>query len=83
MTLKKAITFQVSGTEQKATLLFDKKIKVSQKEVKDKLMLPEREMVKLLFGILPPSSFLKLEEEKSFLNFLFPLDFFIWPLDYI
>ncbi len=81
MTLKKAITLYLSGTEQKATLLFDKGIKISQKEVKDMVILPEQEMVKLLFGTLPPDSFLKLEKEKLFLNFFFPLDFYIWSLD--
>jgi len=79
------ITLRIKESGEYATLIFDDKVVVS-KEYSDKVIeLKEVEMVKLIFGTLPESH-QRISIEPKILHLLqsiFPVDFFIWPLDYV
>jgi predicted acetyltransferase len=79
------ITLKMSESGQKATLVFrGDKIEVTNRQSPTTVEITELKMVKLLFGTFPTAMDLKLEPDYSqFLETIFPIDFYIWPLDHI
>jgi predicted acetyltransferase len=80
---KRKITLVISDNNEFATLQIGNSIKVTDKESNNKLVLNERDMVKLLFGLSKPSNEFNLSKEFLVLDVVFPLDFYIWPLEVI
>jgi predicted acetyltransferase len=78
------ITLKIKGNGEYATLVFDGKITVSKEYTDRVIELKETDMVRLIFGLLPASRWLPLEPKALYLlDYIFPVDFFIWPLDYV
>ncbi|MEM2935610.1 MAG: hypothetical protein QW231_00335, partial [Candidatus Bathyarchaeia archaeon] len=77
-----ALSLEVSDTGQKATFNFDGNLQISSEPGRDKVTLDQRSMVRLLFG---PGKATKNFDLKGrvghLLDTIFPLDFYIWPLD--
>ena len=76
------ITFQMKGSGQSATLILGKDCLVKEKKSKNLISLSEKDMAGLFFNFIPATCF-SLGNLSFILNKIFPLDFFIWPLDHI
>jgi len=76
------ITFQMKGSGQSATLILGKDCLVKEKKSKNLISLSEKDMAGLFFNFIPAICF-SLGNLSFILNKIFPLDFFIWPLDHI
>ena len=78
------VTLEVPELNQMVTLEIDEDIRLSSEEVSPKLKLNQREMVRLLFGLDYPSKTFGVQDEVTLLlDQIFPLDFYVWGLDYI
>jgi len=76
------ITFQMKESGEFATLILGKKCGIKEKKCKNLVSLSEKDMAGLFFNFIPAICFFS--DNFSFtLNKIFPLDFFIWPLDHI
>ncbi len=76
------VTLVMEGTGQSATIeAAGKRVRVTANPAKIKMVLNEHEMVKLLFPLSKPSEWMKLPAGAEFLDILFPLDFYFWPLE--
>jgi len=68
------VTFEMRDTSQKVTLHLGKEIEISEKSANEKFVLSEKDMVSFLFG----------SWNKNIKGLpIFPLNFYIWRLDYI
>jgi len=76
------LSLEVTDTGQRATLNFDGNLQVCSEPGRDKVTLDQRSMVRLLFG---PGKATKNFDFRGrvglLLDTVFPLDFYIWPLD--
>jgi len=81
--LKGALTLQMTDSGQVATLHFGTSLTVSERKSKPTLALSDTEMVRLVFGTIPPSHSLGLDRSLGYLDAIFPLDFFVSGLDYV
>jgi predicted N-acetyltransferase YhbS len=75
---KGSVTLTIKGTNQYATIQFGKRVSVTDKQANRGLVLSERDMVRLLFGVTKPSDSFKC---PTLLDSVLPLDFFISPLE--
>jgi|GEM_PF-1331620 len=75
------ITLIMKDTGQTATLCIHKNVKVVNGVSSRKLCLSDRDMVRLLFGLSKPSDIFPIKKKYSELDSVFPLDFYIWPLE--
>ncbi len=77
-----SVTLVMEGTGESATIESAGKIvRITANPAKLKIVLNEQDMVKLLFPLSKPSEWMKLPAGAEFLDILFPLDFFFWPLE--
>lgn len=76
------LSLEVSETGQGVTLEFDEDLRVDRKSGKNKVVLDQRSMVRLLFGPGKASRTFGFEGKTGLLlDVLFPLDFYVWQLD--
>lgn len=75
------VTLEIAGSSQAATIHFGQQITISNVRCRNTLSLCEREMVRLLFGLLKPSETFNLGMDFQFLDTCFPLDCFLWLND--
>lgn len=75
------VTLKIPELNQSVTLAVNENVKIINKESKYKLALNSKDMVRLLFGLSKPSDDFNLGKEFLVLDSIFPLDFFIWPLE--
>lgn len=68
---------------QIASLHFGRSVTVSDRRKEPALRLSDTEMVRLIFGTIPPSHAFGLDKSLDFLDSIFPLDFHIGRLDYV
>ena len=79
---EKEITFRMEESEEFTTLILGKNCFIKERKTKNLLSLSEKDMAGLFFNFIPVTCFTS--DNLSFiLNKIFPLDFFIWPLDHI
>lgn len=83
LTGKHAVTLVIKESGEQATLEAGKSVRVTKKAAKVKIILNERDMVRLLFPESKPSDWMDLPKGAAFLDVLFPLDYFMWPLETI
>lgn len=76
------VTLKIKDSCQKVTLVREKEIEIRDEKLDKTVSLSEIELVRLLFGS-SPEDFGKSKDKKEFLRAIFPLDFFVWPLDHI
>ncbi len=79
---KEEITFQIKESKEAVTLLLGKKASIEEGKGKNLVSLSEKDMAGLFFNFIPARCF-SLGRPTLLLNKIFPLDFYIWPLDYI
>jgi len=76
------LSLGVIDTSQRVTLRFDGNLQICSEPGRDRVTLDQRSMVRLLFG---PGKATKNFDFKGriglLLDAIFPLDFYIWPLD--
>jgi predicted acetyltransferase len=79
------VTLEIPELNQKVTLAIGKVVKIvnNDKDVKRKISLSRKDMVRFLFGISRPSDEFCLEREYSVLDVIFPLDIYWWHLEVI
>ena len=75
------VTLEIAGSSQAATIHFGQQITISTDRCRNTLSLSEREMVRLLFGLLKPSEAFNLAKDFLILDTCFPLDCFLWLND--
>ncbi|MDD5688382.1 MAG: GNAT family N-acetyltransferase [Elusimicrobia bacterium] len=78
---KENITLVISESNQTATLQIGECVKVMDKESANGLVLNEKDMVRLLFGLSKPSDNFSIGRDNMILDSIFPLNFFLWPLE--
>ena len=83
MGLTGSLSLEMTDSGQTASLHFGKRITVGDRKQRLHLRLSDTEMVRLIFGTLPPSHGLQLGESFRYLDALLPLDFYIGRLDYV
>lgn len=76
---KACITLIIKNTGEAVTLNIGKGVKVTDKLSSRKIILSDRDMVRLLFGLTKPSDDFKLGAGFAALDLIFPLDFYFWP----
>lgn len=76
------VTLAVANTEQRATISWDGSLAIEPGHGGEVVTLGEREMVRLLFGPTLERHG-KAAGTRSLLGSVFPLEFYIWPLDYV
>ncbi|HIE44290.1 MAG TPA: GNAT family N-acetyltransferase [Candidatus Omnitrophica bacterium] len=76
-----SFTLKMKDSNQQISIEIASKIKVGIREKGESIELCDSEMVSLLFGTFIPSIVLK--KSSSILNTIFPLDFYVWPLDHV
>jgi predicted GNAT family N-acyltransferase len=81
--LKGSLTLEMRDSDQFATLHFGRRVSVSNRRTKPILALPDTEMVRLIFGTVPPSHTLRLGKSLLYLDELFPFDFYVPRLDWV
>ena len=74
------LTLKMTDSNQKASLIVQDKIE--SKENPEPIPLSDIEMVRLLFS-QSPEKFTKNRKQENFLVSLFPLNFYVWGLDYV
>ncbi len=79
--LKRDLTLEMTDSRQLASLHFGRSLTVGERKKGSVLRLSDTEMVRLLFGTLPPSHVLGLDKSLCYLDALFPLDFYVGWLD--
>jgi hypothetical protein len=77
------LTLEMTGNGQVATLSLGKGIRTGGRRWGRILRLSDTAMVRLLFGVIPPSHALDLPDSFDYLDALFPLDFYVGRLDYV
>ncbi len=76
------ITFRMEESGEFATLILGKNCSIKERKTKNLISLSQKDMAGLFFNFIPATCFSS--GNLSFiLNKIFPLDFFIWPLDHI
>ncbi len=78
-----SLTLEMKDTGQVATLHFGRSVTVSERKAKPILSLSDADMVRLIFGTVPPSHTLKLNKSLHYLDEVFPLDFYVPRLDWV
>jgi len=79
---ERAISFAMSGTDQKARLVFSRdEVTLETAPVSDPLTLDRFEMVRFLFGPGAPGTEFDLPPEVRFLDLILPLEFYLWGLE--
>ena len=77
-----ALSLEVTDTGQRSTLNFDGNLQICSEPEGERVTLDQRSMVRLLFG---PGKATKNFDFKGrvglLLDTIFPLDFYVWPLD--
>ncbi len=68
---------------QSASLHFGKSVTVGDRRRGPSLLLSDTEMVRLIFGTIPPTHAFQLDKSLDYLDSLFPLDFYVGRLDYV
>jgi predicted N-acetyltransferase YhbS len=81
--LKGSLTLEMTDSHQVATLHFGRGVSVSERKAKPALHLSDTEMVRLIFGTIPPSHSLNLSKPLQYLDEVFPLDFYVSRLDWV
>lgn len=81
--VKGSLTLEMTDSGQFATLHFGRSVTVSERKMKPVLSLSDREMVRLIFGTIPPSHSLRLGKSLPYLDGIFPLDFYVPRLDWV
>ena len=76
------ITFHMEESGQFATLILGKDCLVKEKKSKNLISLSEKDMGGLFFNFIPATCF-SFNNLSFILNKIFPLDFYVWPLDHI
>ncbi len=77
-----ALSLEATDTGQRATLIFDGNLQICSEPGKGKVTLDQRSMVRLLFGPRKATKNFDFRGRLGrLLNTIFPLDFYIWPLD--
>jgi len=79
--LKGDLTLEMTDSGQLASLHFGKGVTVGDGRKGATLSLSDTEMVRLIFGMVPPSHAFRLDRSLRYLDALFPLDFCIDRLD--
>lgn len=78
MKASRTITLEIPELNQSATLKIGNDVKVIHKPSTDKLVLDQRKMIRLLFGLTKPSDSFLLGKEFLILDAVFPLDFYFF-----
>jgi len=79
---KGEVTLQIRNTDQEVSMFLDcDSIKICNIRTKNILVLTELEMVRLILGLSAPNTVFNLNKKLSFLDNIFPLDFYIWHND--
>lgn len=78
-----SLTLEMTDSHQVATLHFGGSVSVTQRKAKPTLRLSDTEMVRLIFGTIPPSHSLKLSQSLHSLDEVFPLEFYVPRLDWV
>jgi len=81
--LRGNLTLEMTDSRQVVSLHFGNRLTVSGRRTEPALRLSDTEMVRLIFGTIPPSVALGLDRSLPYLDALFPLDFHIGRLDYV
>ncbi len=81
--LRHSLTLEMTDSDQFATLHLGKRERVGDKKKEPVLRLSNTEMVRLVFGTVPPTHSLNLDESFGYLDSIFPLDFHVPRLDYV
>ncbi len=79
--LKGNLTLEMKESGQVASLHFGRNVAVTGRKNAHTLSLSDTEMVRLIFGTIPPSHALALRKSLSYLDSLSPLDFYVGWLD--
>ncbi len=79
--LKGDLRLVMTDSGQRGTLHFGKEVMISDRKARREVSLSDTEMVRLIFGTIPPSHSLQLDESLTFLDTIFPLDFYVPRLD--
>ncbi len=79
---KEEISFQIRESGEAATLILAKNCSIEERKSKNLISLPEKQMAGLFFNFIPATCFSS-GRSTFLLNKIFPLDFYIWPLDHI
>ena len=79
---EKEITFRMEESGEFATLILGKNCSIKERKTKNLISLSEKDMAGLFFSFIPVNCF-SLGNLSPILNKIFPLDFYIWPLDHI
>ena len=76
----RAVAFEVSETNQRVEIEFSPEEVIVEKasHLSEALTLPERQMVRLIFGLGSPGTMLSLPQKARFLEALLPVDFYLW-----
>jgi len=75
------VTLEITGSSQVATIRFGQQIAITADRCRNILSLGEREMVRLLFGLVKPSETFNLAKACLILDTCLPLDCFMWLND--
>jgi hypothetical protein len=75
------VTLEIAGSSQAATIQLGQQITISANRCRSTLSLSERDMVRLLFGLLKPSETFHLAKDFLILDACLPLDCFMWLND--
>ena len=75
------VALEIAGSPQTTTIKFGRQISVSEKKCHNVLALGERDMTRLLFGLVRPSEAFNLDHQFGILDSCFPLDCFMWLND--
>jgi predicted N-acetyltransferase YhbS len=79
--LEGSLTLEMKDSGQVASLHFGRTVAVSDRKAEPTIRLSDTEMVRLLLGTVPPSHAFALRKSLSYLDSLFPLDFYVGWLD--
>ena len=78
-----SLTLEMTDSHQVATLHFGRRVSVIEQKATPTLRLSDTQMVRLIFGTIPPSHSLKLSKPLHYLDEVFPIDFYVPRLDWV
>ena len=81
--LKGTLTLEMTDSGQFATFHFGKRTTISEKRTAPVFPLSDTDMVRLIFGTIPPSHSQQLDKSFHSLDAIFPLDFYVPRLDWV
>ena len=77
-----SLTLEISGTGETVTLDYNGGMQISERPGRERIRLGQRDMARLLFGPGRPAQNFSFENKiLSILDALFPVEFYLWPMD--